>query len=92
MKVSYQPLPSHAKTKTSCTHTHEKSVLNHVLRVSGDCCDTDAGFSKSWRLVQLKDTVTEMRSLHNLLQAPARISPSQHLPSETPTNGIGCIA
>lgn len=44
-------IPSHAKldAKTSCTHTHEKPVWNHVLRVSGDCRDTDAGFSKLWR-------------------------------------------
>ncbi|KAN0116328.1 hypothetical protein V8E52_005947 [Russula decolorans] len=48
--------------KTSCSHTHEKPVWNHALRVSGDCCDTDAGISKMWRFVRLKDTVTEMRS------------------------------
>lgn len=57
-------LPSHTKldAKTSCSHTHEKPVWNHALRVSGDCCDTDAGISKMWRFVRLKDTVTEMRS------------------------------
>jgi hypothetical protein len=59
-------LPSHVTldAKTSCTRTYEKPVWNHALRVSCDCCDTDAGISKFVeRLVQLKDTVTETRSL-----------------------------
>ena len=31
------------------TRTHDKPVWNHVLRVLGNCCDTDTGLSKLWR-------------------------------------------
>lgn len=75
-------LPSHAKldAKTSCTHTHEKPVWDHALRVSDDCCDTDAGISKLWRLVQLRRTPwPRCVRTPNPLQAPASTSPGQHL-------------
>jgi len=49
--------------------THMPVPVNHVLRVSGDCCDTGAGILKSWRTTQ------GHRDSTNSLQAPASTSP-----------------